>query len=610
MLTTTNTFEIEPQFLKLISAIVYQSDLNKIVQEKSPLLIEALIANLKTVNMNQSINEHTDTENIENISLNTSKSNKRMTHSFFEPKTKPIVKSKNLSENFILISDILLALTGIKYERNVKKREENIELILELTSQPEPAKLETVEELEMYYAKLTDIRVVEKKTSQYQLTGLINLKAYKSIVDKLKERTKKVCQSVEFSFQSEINDSEMNKILLDEFFLQLDYCSALVTYAAKSQTSLDLNILIKQIKSVSGLISMNCKKLLISIIQHETPTNEKRNVISQLEFILVEILFNYSIHIYCNETHLHLFLYSLDSKLLELLLQFMSSSNDADLATEQRNEFNETSGDASRTNECLKKIFHNATLSLTELERSISELEQVKLIALAFLSSVTVEYIYLNERAKKVPLNTKELNAIGKSLKKHLLSICGNYFEKFNSQKSKTELLVFKENTLACKSMNKLFSLIFILNSFKHRNSSGIDWIEFKLILDILKSLVANNYLNCCTDPVLSKLVLKLMSAYASKLLMVNSFLSWFEANLNHLVPNLNTQHLNTLKSAYISVEAIQDDYIEIVNCIQLLFLFFLNFYKVDLFFKIVDTIVNFKRFRMVLLTLIFCKYC
>jgi len=574
LLTTTSAFEIEPQFLKLISAIVLNNDLNKIVQESSAMLIEGLLANLKAFNMNQSIVEHTETENIENISFTAAKSNKRMTQSFFEPKlTKPIVKSKNFNQNFILISDILLGLTGIRYERNMKKREENIEIILELTSHLETTKQDTtVEEIDMYYANLTEIKMAEKKTSQNQLTGLINMKAYKSIFDKLLERSKQLCQSVDFSLQSEINDSEMNKTLLDEFFLQLDYCSALMTYAAKSQTILDLSMLIKQIKSVSCLISMNCKKLLKNILQQETPANENKNAISQLEFILTEILFNFSTHICCNETQLHLFLYSLDPKLLELLLQFLSLS-DTDLVIENFNELNEVSSDISRTNEYLKKILRNASLSLAQLDKSMSELGRIKLISLAFLSSLSVEYTYLNEISKKMPLNTKELNVIGRNLKKNLLSICSSFFEKSYDQKSKTELLVCKEDMLSSKSMNKLFSLILILNSLKRRNSAGIDWTEFKLILGILKSLVINEYFNCCRDPVLNRIVLKLIGAYASKLLMVNSFLSWFEANLNNLMPNLNAQNLNSLKSAYTCLEAIQDEYIEIVNCIQLIFI-------------------------------------
>ena len=322
---------------------------------------------------------------------------------------------------------------------------------------------------------------------------------------------------------------------------------------------IDLNHLIKKVKNLSILITMNFKKLLKCLSQTDLPIIEKKNILNQLNYILTEISFNFQSNVCTNEAKLYIFLCTFDFKLIETILQLIALNEDLFKEETNKNETNQ-----SQTNESLKTVLNSNNLSIICLKKHLNDLERIKLIALSFLGYITVEYCYFIDSSFKS--NTQnEFNSIGKNLKNSLIKLIYNsYFEK------KSDSITLKDEILSKKNFYfELLSILIFLNSFKQKNCSILNWKEYRFCLNVFESLLTNNYFNLCQDPIISRLLLRILSEYSDKLLMVNAYLSWYEANLSQIVPNLSSQLLNALKTSYTNLEKIQDQYIEIVNFIH-----------------------------------------
>lgn len=544
--TSDLTNNIDPEFLKLILAILQNTALNKMIlnNDLKINLIENILPLIK-FNSNQSENNDIENEKLPASTFRV-KENKKMNlsvnQSHFENKN----KIKNFNQNFILISHILLALTEV-YVRTKEDDipAEDVQIILDLANQNDIKMDSSFEQIEQYYSKLINFDLNDKKKVNLNITSNgINFEIGKFIIDKLLDRSKQICQSNDFNLQLDVNSAEflaLNKMLLDEYFLQLNFCSNLLAYEKDLTESA-----IKRIKTIFNLITLNFKKMVRILEQKDLISTEKKDIISQLSFILNEIFFNFRINVIKNEKTLDLFISTFDNKLIQILLHFISLNDALELEQES----------SEKCGADLLTILFKPSYSIIGLKKILNEFKKAKLVAISFLGLIGVEFSFSKDN---------EINSIGKTTKKNLMiHFFNNYFEK------KSETFSLKDELIGTKSNSFEFaSIILFLNSFKHKNCSTLTWKEYTFALNIFETLIRNNYFDFGKDPIVSRLVFRILSKYASKLLMANSFLSWYEANLSQLIPNLSSQHLNALKVAYTNLEKIQDQYINLIDFIH-----------------------------------------
>lgn len=552
LLSKSEAIDIETEFLRLISIIVTKIKLNETTRLE---LIQAILKPIKIA---------CEESEIENTTLSTfrakDKLNASLTQSALEAKSKANLtnKLKNFNPNFNLISRILLALIDI-HNPDISTKDKVDLQILEFSCNKND---DIVNRIDRYYSKLMSYKYEQNECDLQtgKTLQIFNLSHCKLIIGNLLERIKEICQANDFNMQLDVLSQEfvdLNKLLLNEYFLQLDFCSNVLIHVNECQTNnkkdeLELNLFIKKIKNLSSLILFNFKKLLKSF-QTDLPVIDKKTCLTQLNFILNEFLINYHHFIRSSPTKIMVFLHTMDPKLIETILQIFSINDDC--LDEQASNSSE-----SQNSEDLKAILTELNISIMRVDKSINDLDRLKLVGLSFLSYVSVEYSYFKDSSNA----QTEFNSIAKNLKKNLFQLVFNsYFERSNDS------IVLKNDIIAKNSnTSDLLSILLFLNGINYKNCSILNWNEYKLCLNIFESLIVNNYFNLCTDPIISKIVFKILSKYSNRLLMVYAFLSWHEANLNQIVPNLSSQHLTALKTSLTSLERIQDQYIELVESI------------------------------------------
>lgn len=336
LLPTTDVFEVDSQFLKLVLTIINHPELNKKLLNETlrVTLIETILQQTK-IQKNTKETEN-DTENMSFTAIKArDKMNSSLTQSFFEAKSKAsLIKLKNFNENSQLISNILLSLTGV-FVINKSSSNEDLIILKELSNQNETTRTEALEAIEAYYNKMTDLNLNPKKKETNKTTTVVNMKLCKLVIEKLSERSKEMCQPIDFNLQCDTSSadfSNLNKNLIDEYFLQLNFSSNIMN------DEIDLNHLIKKVKNLSILITMNFKKLLKCLSQTDLPIIEKKNILNQLNYILTEISFNFQSNVCTNEAKLYIFLCTFDFKLIETILQLIALNEDLFKEETNKNE--------------------------------------------------------------------------------------------------------------------------------------------------------------------------------------------------------------------------------------------------------------------------------
>ena len=142
---------------------------------------------------------------------------------------------------------------------------------------------------------------------------------------------------------------------------------------------LKISSMLKQHKYISGLIKSHMKHLITNLNCPES--------LEQLLFIISEFYLAFSSNISLDPVKMYTFLHSIDIEIFEIC-DYLVQKGLTDIQRTPEDY-------ATNTTECLKNILTESNMQLFEIEKVTTGLERLKIVSLAFICQMSVQFIQL-----------------------------------------------------------------------------------------------------------------------------------------------------------------------------------------------------------------------
>lgn len=203
-----------------------------------------------------------------------------------------------------------------------------------------------------------------------------------SLLNQLAQRLLERADSLIHLASSRALAANLVQIFIEEYFLNLVLVSSLLE-AGVALGETQLNQLLQGAKSLFGFISNYTSQL----VEDMSTSSGSMDLIS---FILTEFYLSLAKVFSRNQFKIYVLLYTVDVELFEncySLIDNQESTVDSD-----RSKIN-----AINLNECLKTILLEADISLVDLNKHTTQLERLKLMAMALVSTISVQCLNLSK---------------------------------------------------------------------------------------------------------------------------------------------------------------------------------------------------------------------
>ena len=312
------------------------------------------------------------------------------------------------------------------------------------------------------------------------------------------------------------------QIFIEEYFLNLE----LVSNALEANVALDELQLIQLFQRTKSLFSFISNHSM-ALIDH---VSSSAAAIEFLSFVLSEFYLSLTkVFSIKNQTKFYAFLYTVDLDFFEVCYSLIDQQQtmDSDQVRPELTNIN--------LNEGLKTILIESDISIIDLNTNTTQLERLKLIAMAFISFMSVQCLKLEQmKPKKKIVNEQtdtevytKFQKFGETLKNNLYhSIFSSYFGAVAEKSTNIKLEIqLQTSARFYHSLN----LMLFLDTFNYSECSCLSFNEYRFSLTVFDTVIRNRSFQMVSDPFVSPILLQILCGYGGFLLMLGSFFTWYK---------------------------------------------------------------------------------
>lgn len=200
-----------------------------------------------------------------------------------------------------------------------------------------------------------------------------------SLLNQLTQRLLERADSLIHLTASRALTANLIQIIIEEYFLNLVLVSSILEAGVALDDS-HVSRLLQGAKSLFGFISNHTSQLVEDI---------STSSMDLMSFILTEFYLSLAKVFSRNQFKVYVLLYTVDVEFFENCYSLIGQQSTTD---SDKSEIN-----ATNLNECLKTILVEADISLVDLKKQTTQLERLKLMAMALVSTISVQCLKLGK---------------------------------------------------------------------------------------------------------------------------------------------------------------------------------------------------------------------